>query len=167
MANVIPYGAVCPWPRIPPKKHRNRVLVCVRSFVDASRILRRVTESEARIMCGENADGSEMLGQDGKPIEAVARRLSRRKAALTDIQLLAPVKSEKRGAASLSSSDTESNAFNQAFKALGDTDSIRQLERATAKYQAWPEVHDDRNVIVCAGKVHGVVHVAAGKLASL
>jgi hypothetical protein len=147
--------------------HRNRVRVRVRSFV-TGQVLQYVTESEARVMCAENADGSEMLGQDGRPMEPVARRLSRRKAALTDIKLLARVKSERPSDCTLSQIDAETNAFAQArFNGSGvplclaATDSIAALDRAEDKVKAWPLVHDDRAVVICAGKVHGVVKMAA------
>jgi hypothetical protein len=146
--------------------HRSRVRVRVRSFVD-KHVLRMVSEHEARIMCGENADGTEMLGQDGKAIEAVARRLSRLKATLTDIQLLARERNERPSPAGLTFSDVQNNAFGSHFRALGSTDSIRALDRAAEKVAAWPEVHDYRNVIVCAGKVHGVSIMRPEHLAQL
>ena len=109
---------------------------------------------------GENGDGTEMLGQDGKPIEAIARRLSKRKAALTDIQLLERAKSERSGSACLTAADSRNNAFHEAFSALGPSDSIRALERARDKVSAWAHIFDDKAVIICAGKVHGVTYAA-------
>jgi hypothetical protein len=138
--------------------HRNRVRVRVRSFVDLH-VLQYVSEHEGRIMCGENSDGSRMIGCDGKPIEAVARRLSRLKASFTDIQLMASAKSERASGCSLSQIDVQNNAFAQAFSALGETDSISALERATAKVGAWPDVHDDRAVVISAGKAYGVIRI--------
>lgn len=49
--------------------------------------------------------------------------------------------------------DVENNAFGQAFSALGPTDSIRALDRAIDKVQAWPEVHDTKAVCISAGRV--------------
>lgn len=149
-----------------PHCHKPRLRVRVRSFVD-KHVLRVVSEHEARIMCGENSDGTEMLGQDGKPIEAVARRLSRIKATLTDIQLLAPERNERPSACGLTFSDVQNNGLGAHFRALGSTDSIRALDRAADKVAAWPHVHDDRNVIICAGKVHGVSIMRPEQLAQL
>ena len=39
---------------------------------------------------------------------------------------------------------------------LSADDSIRALERAEDKVAAWPHTHDDRAVVICAGKVFGV-----------
>ena len=116
-------------------------------------------------MCGENSDGSKMLGQDGKPLEPIAYRLSRLKAPLTDIRLLALGRPPRQGSATLTFRDAENNAFARVFSALGDTDSIQALERSTSKVEAWPEIHDDRAVVVCAGKVYGATEVAERNVA--
>jgi hypothetical protein len=149
-------------------KHRSRVRVRVRvrSYVDSSRILHYVTESEARLMCGENADGSEMIGQDGQPIEPIARRLSLKKHQLTDIRMLAPVKGDGVVKTALSFADVVNNAFAKAFKVLGGPEiSIRSLQRAEGKVDAWPEIYDEKAVVICAGKVHGVTFVPREMLA--
>jgi hypothetical protein len=133
--------------------HRNRVRVRVRSFVDGH-TLQFVSEGEARIMCGERANGSEMLGQDGKPLEAVARRLSRLKAPLTDIKLLAPAKAERPSNCSLSQVEMRNNAFNEGFSAIAKTANDAKmvhivrpaindakknhLTRAASLYLSWP-----------------------------
>ena len=49
------------------------------------RVLRFVGEAETRLMCGEDRFGNALEG-----MEACARRLSAKKAPLTDIELLAP-----------------------------------------------------------------------------
>jgi hypothetical protein len=105
-------------------------------------------------MCGEDWFGNSIEG-----MHVVARRLSRKKQKLTEIQLLAPARNERPSPASLTFSDVQNNAFGSHFRALGSTDSIRALDRAGDKVAAWPDVHDDRNVIICAGKVHGVTYV--------
>jgi len=136
--------------------HRNRLRVRVRSFVD-KHVLRFVAEGEARDMIAENADGSERCGEDGKPLEACAVRLTRLKAPLTDIRLLAPERQERRTTATITRSETENNAFVHEGVRLGPLDSIRALDSATSKVELWPEIHDDRNVVISAGKAHGVI----------
>jgi hypothetical protein len=138
-----------------PHSHRHdRLRVRVRSYHDLDRTLHWVTESEARVMCGENADGSIMFGQDGKPIQPVARRLSKLKHALSDIQLLAPARRGQGFQATLTFADIYHNAMAKAFDVLGGPEiSIRTLNRAEAKVHAWPEIHDDRAVMICAGRV--------------
>jgi hypothetical protein len=160
MASAIPFGAVCPYPqplrhlRVKSRKHRNRVRVNVRSCVDGH-ILRVCSESEARQMCGENSDGSKMLGQDGKAVEPIAYRMTRLKAPLTDIKLLARERQPRNVKATLTFADVQNNAFAKAFKELGGPEiSIRALESAENKVAAWPEIHDDRAVVICAGKVY-------------
>lgn len=138
--------------------HRNRVRVRVRSFVTGE-VLRYVSESEARFMCAENADGSDMLDVNGDPLEPIAIRLSRIKAPLTDIKLLSPERHRRNSACTLTRSDVEHNGLGKAFSSLGITDSIRAIERAESKVNAWPETHDDRAVVISAGKVHGAILV--------
>jgi hypothetical protein len=135
--------------------HRNRLRVRVRSFVD-SHVLRCVSEREARIMCAENSDGSQMIGSDRKPLEPVADRLSRLKAPLMDIRLRAPERGEKPSPCTITLLDVVNNAFGQAYSQLGPTDSIRALQRSEDKISAWPEIHDERNVVISAGTAHGV-----------
>ena len=83
-----------------------------------------------------------------------------RKARVTAVHLQQPRKQCYRSATTLTAWDVENNAFVQAFanKAhlpLSAKDSMRALDEAENKVKAWPEVHDDRAVIVCAGTVHG------------
>jgi hypothetical protein len=138
--------------------HRNRLRVRVRSFV-TNEILRYVSEYEARIMTAQNADGSEKLGDDLRPLEAVARRLSRLKAPLTDIRLLAPERQERRTTATITRGETENNAFVHEGVRLTAQDSIRSLDASVNKVEAWPHVFDQKNVVIAAGKAHGVIHV--------
>ncbi|HLK53982.1 MAG TPA: hypothetical protein VKU42_11040 [Candidatus Angelobacter sp.] len=138
--------------------HRNRLRVRVRSFV-TNAVLRYVSEREARIMCAEHADGSEMLGEDAKPLEAIAVRLSRIKAPLTDIRLLAPERQERRSTCTITRSETENNAFVHPGVILSAQDSIRTLDAAVNKVEVWPHIFDERNVVIAAGRAHGVVHV--------
>ena len=115
-------------------------------------VLRHVTEREARIMCGEDSLGNELEG-----LEPIARRLSRKKQRLTDIVLLVPAKAERNSPCTITRSETENNAFVHEGVVLGSQDSIRALDSATDKIAAWPEVHDQRNVVIAAGKAHGVI----------
>src|SRR5579871_1263578 len=158
----IPYGTVCPWPQNFKKRvskpRRNRVRVRVRSSVTGE-VLRFVSEGEARLMCAENADGSDMLDYRGTRIEPVAMRLSRLKAPLTDIRLLDLNRGKRQSPCTLTESDVKNNAFGKAFSALGNTDSIRALDRAVNKVDAWPDEHDRKAVVISAGKVHGVIVV--------
>lgn len=135
--------------------HRNRLRVRVRSFVTKA-VLRYVSESEARIMIAENADGSEKLGEDMRPLEACALRLTRLKAPLTDIRLLAPERQPRRTTATITRGETENNAFVHEGVRLGPLDSIRALDAATAKVELWPKIHDKRNTVISAGVAYGV-----------
>lgn len=161
-ASTIPFGTVCPWPqqfkRRENKPRRARIRVRVRSFLTGE-VLRYCSESEARFMCAENADGSDLLDMRGERVEAVAIRLSRRKAPLTDIKLLSQERGKRNSACTLTRSDVENNGLGKAFSALGVTDSIRAIERAENKVTAWPETHDTRAVVISAGKVHGAILV--------
>ena len=88
-----------------PRKHKNRLRVKVRSFIDKGmalsqrRVLRYVGEAEARLMCGEDSFGN------------VARRLSAKKTPLTDIELLAPERQPRNVKATLTFSDSVNNGF--------------------------------------------------------
>lgn len=127
-------------------------------------VLRYVTECEARRMCGENADGTVMYGQDGRALEPEARRLSRLKAPLTDIELLATQRKVRPIGGTITRADVENNAFAKAFSALGPTDSIRALDRAEGKVDAWPEIYDEKAPVVCAGKVYGLTVMTTEEL---
>jgi hypothetical protein len=134
--------------------HRNRLRVRVRSFVDGH-VLRFVSESEARAMIAENADGSEMLGEDGKPVEAIAKRISLKKHDL-EIKLLAPLRRERTSPCTLTCSDADKNSIVHIGARISAKDSIRALEAAAAKVNAWPSIHDSRAPVVSAGTVYGV-----------
>lgn len=128
-----------------------RDTVKVHSCADGH-VLRHVTEREARLMCGEDSFGDRL-----EEMEPCARRLSRKKQRLSDIVLLQPAKAERTSPCTITRSEVENNAFGQAYQALGPTDSIRAIERAIGKIEAWPEIHDDRNVVISAGVAHGVI----------
>jgi hypothetical protein len=152
----IPYGIVCPWPQklrhlAPRKKHRNRIRVNVRSFVDGH-ILRTCSELEARAMCAEDSFGDPIEG-----LQACARRLSRKKQPLTDIKLLNPKRDERNSPCTITRAEMENNAFVHEGARLSAKDSMRALDRAVSKIEAWPEVHDDRNVVISAGRAFGVI----------
>ena len=123
--------------------------VRVRSSVDGH-ILRHVSERDARLMCAEDSHGEPIEG-----MEPSARRLTRKKERLTDIKLLQPERAKDSSPCTLTLSDMQNNALGKYFNWLGSTDSIRAIERATAKVDAWPEEHDEKAVIISAGEVHG------------
>jgi hypothetical protein len=126
-------------------KHRNRARVRVRSFLD-NRVLRIVSESIARQMCDEDLAGGRL---DNCLPEAY--RLSPKSAPLTDIRLLAAERAHQRTGATLSARDSQNNAFAKAFGVAGGPEiSIRQLEAAEVKVNAWPEVHDYKAVLALA-----------------
>lgn len=125
--------------------------VRVRSSVD-SHILRHVTERDARLMCAEDSHGDPL-----EDIEPTARRLTRKKERLTDIKLLHPERAKDSSPCTITLSDMQHNAFGKSFNWLGSTDSIRAIERATAKIDAWPDEHDQNAVIISAGEVHGAI----------
>ena len=134
--------------------HRNRQRVRVRSFVD-SHILRFCSEREARILCGETNDGHSLIGDDGKVVQPVAIRLSRLKAPLTDIKLLAPQRRDRQSPSSIIVSESENNAFVHEGVRLSPNDAIRPLDRAVEKIDAWPTVYDEKAPVICAGKAYG------------
>jgi hypothetical protein len=79
-----------------------------------------------------------------------------------------------RPAQTLTLTDVENNAFAQPRKSeagrqliLAESDSIRALDRATNKVEAWPDVYDDQNVVICAGKIHGASIMRPEHLAQL
>ena len=131
-------------------RNRIRIRVRVRSFLDG-RVLRRVNERQAREMCDEDATGDRIYAR-----EPEAYRLSRKNGPLTDIRLLAPECGNHSTSAALTVADSENNAFAKAFNTLGGKEiSIRALDRSVSKVEAWPDIHDDRAVVVCAGRVYG------------
>ncbi len=107
-------------------------------------------------MIGENADGSERLGSDGKAIQAVAKRLTRLKEPLTDIKMLSPRHNERPSACTLTMSDVEKNALDYQGSVISAKDSIRAIDRASNKVKVWPEIHDHKSPTVSAGKAIGV-----------
>lgn len=135
--------------------HRNRARVRVRSFVTGL-VIRYVSELEARQMCDEDSKGERLYLR-----EPDAWRLSKKKQPLTDIKLVSALRSERPTEATLTFRDVDNNAMAKGFKVLGGPEiSIRALDRAEDKVEAWPEVHDDKAVVICAGKVHGVTFVS-------
>lgn len=103
------------------------------------------------MMCGEDTHGDPIEG-----LEPIARRLTRKKERLTDIKLLHSERAKDSSPCTITLSDMQHNALGKAFKWLGSTDSIRALERATAKIDSWPTEHDDQAVVISAGKAFGV-----------
>lgn len=69
------------------------------------------------------------------------------------VQLKYARKHNRNSACTLTLRDVENNAFALAFSQLGPTDSIRALERAMDKVNAWPDVHDTKAVCISAGRV--------------
>lgn len=60
---------------------------------------------------------------------------------------------KRESACTLTLRDVVNNAFGKAFNALGPTDSIRALDRAIEKVDAWPDEHDKKAVCISAGRV--------------
>lgn len=135
--------------------------VRVRSAAD-NRVLRHVTEREARLMCAEDSHGDPIDG-----LEPMARRVSRKKQRLVDIQLLQPLKQERTSPCTITMREAERNAFAQAGFALGAENRISTFEASIDKIEYWPHVHDENNVVICAGKVHGVLTIPREQLAQL
>lgn len=127
----------------------------VRSCVDGH-YLCSVHLSEARDMIGENSDGSERLGSDGKPLQAVAKRLNRLKEPLRQIKMLAPMRTPKTSPCTITCSEVEKNAVVRDGGMIHAKDSIRALDAAAAKVRVWPEIHDHKSPTVSAGVAIGV-----------
>lgn len=96
-----------------------------------------------------------------------------RKARITAVRLERR-KLTYRPAQTLTLTDVENNAFAQARFTedgrqliLDAKDSIRSLDRATNKVEAWPDVYDGQNVVICAGKIHGASIMRPEQLAQL
>lgn len=92
-------------------------------------LVRCITERQAREMCGEDSFGNRL-----SELEPVARRLTRKKAPLRDIQMLELVRAHEQDPASLTMSDM-----------LGNVSGVR---RAMDKVAAWAFTGDDRAVRV-------------------
>lgn len=127
----------------------------VRSCVDGH-YLCSVPLSEARDMIGENSDGSERLGSDGKPLQAVAKRLNRLKEPLRQIKMMAPMRTAKTSPCTITCSEVEKNAVVHEGAVIHAKDSIRALDAASAKVKVWPEVHDHKSPTISAGVAIGV-----------
>jgi hypothetical protein len=143
---------------------RHAYRVNVRSRVDG-RILFRVAEREARLLCAEDSQGNPLDG-----MEPIADRLSRKKAALSDIQLKSLARDEKPSPCTLTKSDMLNNGIAAVNPELrkpgqfsdGSINPLRignYLDAAASKVEEWPAAHDQRNVVIAAGKAHGVIHV--------
>ncbi len=151
---------------------RHAYRVRVRSRVDG-RVLFHVAEREARLLCAEDSEGNPLDG-----LEASADRLSRKKAALTDIQLRSLARDEKASPCTLTKTDMLNNAAGSVTPELrhqpkfsdGSTNLLRvgnYIDRAMSKVEFWPEVHDEKNVTISAGKIHGAIEVPREQLAAL
>jgi hypothetical protein len=117
------------------------------------------------MMCAENSFGNPLEG-----VEPKAVRLSRKKQQLTDIKMLALERGEKPSACALKMSDMLNNGMGAANPELrkrgrfsdGSVNDLRignYIDRAMSKVEEWPHAHDQKNVVIAAGKAHGVVHV--------
>jgi hypothetical protein len=118
------------------------------------RILRYVSVSDAREMCGEDKNGDAIEGSTPS-----ARRITRKKAPLRDIQLLNLEKASRGSPASLTLADAEANAAGSAhyhLRRFGRGDDGRpdvevlgnRVDRAMTKLEHWPSVGDTRAVRV-------------------
>lgn len=140
---------------------RHAYRVRVRSRVDA-RVLFHVSEREARLLCAEDSQGNPLEG-----MERVADRLTRKKAALTDIQLKSLARDEKPSACTLTKSDMLANAagsVNPEFRkqarfsdgSINDLKIGNYIDRSMSKVEEWPISHDKRNTVISAGVAYGV-----------
>lgn len=140
---------------------RHAYRVNVRSRVDG-RILFRVPEREARLLCAEDSQGNPLEG-----MERVADRLTRKKAALTDIQLKSLARDEKPSPCTLTKSDMLNNAAGSDNPDLrkrarftdGSVNGLKvgnYIDRAMSKVEQWPDTHDLRNTVISAGVAYGV-----------
>lgn len=112
-------------------------------------LIRHVTLKQALEMIAEDLGGNEVEG-----LERVARRLTRKKAALTEIKMLAPVQMKDGDPCTLTRSDMEGNAIARADHELRGTG--KYADRAASKVEAWPDTHDDRAPVISAGFAFGV-----------
>lgn len=117
--------------------------------------MRFVTTRQALEMIAEDYSGNEVDG-----IAAVARRTTRKKAALTEIKMLALVRNEKPSPCTLTQSDMVANAEGAANPEVRKRGKNKlaignNVDQAMTKVEAWADAHDDRNVVISAGSVFG------------
>jgi len=53
------------------------------------------------------------------------------------------------------------------FGAVDDEIVGNRIDQSMSKVETWPLVYDQKNVVICAGKVHGVREISAEQLAAL
>ena len=86
-----------------------------------------------------------------------ARRLSRPKQPLTDVLLLEPERLRVGSPTGLTANDAALNAFGAARLAERKPFGSRignNIDRAMSKVEQWPDVHDTKNVVICAGRLY-------------
>jgi hypothetical protein len=53
------------------------------------------------------------------------------------------------------------------YGAVDDQIVGNRVDQSMSKVEAWPEVFDQKNLVICAGQVHGIRRVSPEELASL
>jgi len=53
------------------------------------------------------------------------------------------------------------------FGAVDDEIVGNRIDQSMSKVETWPLVYDQKNVVICAGKVHGIREIPAEQLAAL
>lgn len=133
----------------------SRFMVSVRSYVTGKH-LRYVTVHEARLMCAEDAEGDPL-----PDVEAVAVRISRKKAALKDIKLRQLNREATGSPCAISAKESWLNALGESGLALRPSDSIAQMNGIAAKIRYQAEASENnRSVTVVPGKIIGLTECA-------
>jgi hypothetical protein len=124
-------------------------------------LLRHITLTQALEMLGETLSGDSI-----ENVYPSAVRISRKKAKLADIRLMALERNEKPSACTLKMSDMVNNGIGAANPQLrkmgregGRVSTLKignYIDRAMSKVEAWPEAHDTRNTVISAGTAFGV-----------
>lgn len=118
-------------------RHANRVpLYSVNDYV-----LRSITIRDAFALLDEGKVG---------PVKNTRREI-------VGVQLKQLERNERPSSCSLTRSDAEKNSVVRVGAKIAASDSIAALERAVAKVEAWPSVHDTKAVVISAGRALGVI----------
>jgi hypothetical protein len=111
----------------------------------------RLHSFDGRYLCSVPIENAyEMLSKGSAEIAGAHRGL------LTSIKLLPPepkYPSPRSGA--ITSTEAQNNALAHVGAKLSADEKIGTYQRVLDKISTWPEIYDDRALVVCAGRVRG------------